>query len=104
MSVKKYILCGDDMSHMVEDEEGEYVSYMDYVALNTDLVKAQAERDHLSEYTDHLVSFSKMPCLPKDLENLREANAKLAEEAEYYRKKYMYVQNKLDGIDFILNN
>lgn len=92
MSVKKYILCGDDMSHMIEDDEGEYVLYMDYVALNTKLVKIQAERDHLSEYTDHLVSFSKLPCLPKDLENLREANTKLAEENSFLQFQITQLQ------------
>lgn len=38
------------------------------------------EVTYLREYTDHLVSFSKLPCLPKDLENLREANLKFVEE------------------------
>jgi len=46
--------------------EGEFVKYEDY--------------KYLSEYCDHLVSFSKLPCLPKDLENLREANAFFATE------------------------
>jgi hypothetical protein len=35
---------------------------------------------HLSEYCDYLVEFSKLPCLPKDLENLRAANASFAQE------------------------
>ena len=31
-------------------------------------------------YCDHLVAFSKLACLPKDLENLRAANLKFATE------------------------
>jgi hypothetical protein len=46
--------------------EGDYVKYSDY--------------KYLSDYCDHLVSFSKLPCLPKDLENLRESNAFFATE------------------------
>ena len=34
----------------------------------------------LLEYCDHLVAFSKLACLPKDLENLRDANLKFATE------------------------
>lgn len=34
----------------------------------------------LADYTARLVEHSNMPCLPADLDNLREANAKLAEE------------------------
>ena len=104
MSVKRYDLNWDGRFSIIAMPEGGYVSYMDYVTLNTRFAELQAEKDYLSEYTDHLVSFSKLPCLPKDLENLREANIKLVEESEHYRKKYLYAQNKLDGIDFILNN
>lgn len=49
---------------MEPTKTGSYVRFEDY--------------KHLSDYCDHLVSFSKLPCLPKDLEVLREANAKLA--------------------------
>ena len=34
----------------------------------------------LLDYCDHLVAFSKLACLPKDLENLRAANLKFATE------------------------
>jgi hypothetical protein len=53
-------------SEIVERPDGEFVKYEDY--------------KYLSDYCDHLVSFSKLPCLPKDLENLREANAFFATE------------------------
>ena len=52
-----------------------------------DVEDLYAEVEHLREYTDHLVSFSKLPCLPKDLENLREANTKLAVENEELKKE-----------------
>lgn len=50
----------------VEDSYGDYVRYSDY--------------KELSDYADSLVEFSKIPCLPKDLENLRNANANFAQE------------------------
>jgi hypothetical protein len=50
----------------VECPNGEMVEYKDY--------------KHLSDYCDHLVEFSKLPCLPKDLEVLRKANEVFAEE------------------------
>lgn len=80
-------------AHMVECGCGEFVSYMDYVSLNTkyqelntNFDKVQAEKEHLEEYTDHLVAFSKLACLPKDLENLRETNTKFAIEIEDLKK------------------
>jgi hypothetical protein len=51
---------------VVEDPNGEYVTYSDYEAL--------------SNYADSLVEFSKIPCLPADLKNLREANGHFAQE------------------------
>jgi hypothetical protein len=50
----------------VEYPNGEMVKYSDY--------------EHLSEYCDRIVQFSKLPCLPKDLEVLRKANEVFAEE------------------------
>ena len=47
-------------------DEQEYVTLEDY--------------QWLLEYCDHLVAFSKIACLPKDLENLRAANLKFATE------------------------
>ena len=51
---------------VVEDPNGDYVKYSDY--------------EELSDYADSLVKFSKISCLPKDLENLRSANASFAQE------------------------
>lgn len=53
-----------------------------------------AEVTHLREYTDYLVSFSKLPCLPKDLDNLREANLKFAEENERLKGEILGWKNK----------
>lgn len=79
MSVKRYHFYTS--YGMKEDEHGEFVKYEDY--------------EYLSDYCDHLVSFSKLPCLPKDLEILREANSLFAEEnyalrqeLERYKKEY----------------
>ena len=47
-------------------DEQEYVTLEDY--------------QWLLDYCDHLVAFSKLACLPKDLENLRDANLKFATE------------------------
>lgn len=66
---------------MKQDEQGEYVRYDDY--------------KHLSDYCDHLVQFSKMPCLPKDLEVLRDANARLAEENLQAHKEIEAMMKKL---------
>lgn len=50
----------------VLDPSGEYVLYEDY--------------SKLSDYADSLVDLSKIPCLPRDLENLRNSNAHFADE------------------------
>ena len=47
-------------------DEQEYVTLEDY--------------QYLTDYCDNLVAFAKISCLPKDLENLRAANLKLATE------------------------
>jgi hypothetical protein len=54
----------------------------DYVTLE--------EYQWLSDYCDHLVAFSKLSCLPKDLENLRAANFKFATENEELREMLMF--------------
>lgn len=63
---------------MRELSGGRYVSFEDY--------------KYLSDYCDHLVSFSKLPCLPKDLELLREANSALATEVEVGKAKILKMQ------------
>jgi hypothetical protein len=57
---------------MSQDEEGEYVSWKDY--------------EWLSKYADLLIEHSSMICLPKDLENLREANLAFAMENHNLKK------------------
>lgn len=69
MEITRYTVDYDAVSHSiigVECPNGRYVKYEDY--------------EHLSDYCDRLVKIGKLPCLPKDLENLRDANAKLAQE------------------------
>jgi len=51
---------------MIEDQSGGYVSYYDY--------------KWMSDYADRLVEHKDMVCLPADLQNLRNANAALAQE------------------------
>jgi hypothetical protein len=52
------------LSGLFENPDGDYMKYEDYKAM--------------SDYADSLVEFGKLPCLPKDLENLRAANGELA--------------------------
>lgn len=79
MTVKRYSWYCDyingkiDKVGMKQVKDGGYVSYDDY--------------KHLSDYCDHLVEFSKLPCLPKDLDNLRQANTNFACENESLKKE-----------------
>lgn len=87
---------------MLSDKDGDYVMFKDY--------------QHLSDYCDHLVEFSKLPCLPKDLEVLRDANASFAEEndslrnqialmlqtIEELKKTNARIQQELDDADSII--
>jgi hypothetical protein len=54
-----------------------------------------SEVEHLRAYTDHLVEFSKLPCLPKDLENLRETNANFANDIFDLTNKINFLESKL---------
>lgn len=56
-----------------EDPDGDMVMYEDY--------------KEMAEYADRLVEFGKLPCLPKDLENLREANLAFAMEVHRLRQE-----------------
>ena len=51
------------------------VLQVDNQVLNTNLIESQ-------QYADRLVQHKDMVCLPKDLENLREANGQLAADVE----------------------
>jgi len=66
---------------MLSKEDGSYVRYEDYA--------------HLSEYCDYLVQFSKLPCLPKDLEVLRNANATFATENQTLRQENEEMAKKI---------
>lgn len=62
-----------------EDPDGDYVKYDDY--------------KWLSDYADRLVELGKLPCLPADLENLREANAALAMEVHTLREALRMIRD-----------
>jgi len=49
----------------------------------------------MSDYADRLVEFGNLPCLPKDLENLREANLALATENHKLKETLALIQNDL---------
>lgn len=69
MKIERYTLEYNPISHTIYECEcpnGEYVKYEDF--------------KYLSDYCDRLVEVGKLPCLPKDLENLRNANAAFAQE------------------------
>jgi hypothetical protein len=71
MEVKRYTMTiSEDYGKVqilgITCPNGAYVAYEDY--------------EHLSDYCDRLVEVSKLPCLPKDLENLRAANTAFAQE------------------------
>jgi hypothetical protein len=53
------------------------------------------EVEHLRAYTDHLVEFSRLPCLPKDLEVLREANANFANDVFDLTNKINFLESQL---------
>lgn len=69
MEIKRYTVDYDFDTGVIAGvycSNGEYVKYEDY--------------EHLSDYCNRLVEIGKLPCLPKDLENLRKANTFFAEE------------------------
>ena len=65
MDVKRYNLSNPDDCSMSESSTGRWVRYEDY--------------KWMADYADKLVEHSNLPCLPKDLEVLREANSQLAQ-------------------------
>ena len=86
MKIKRYKLTHHPI-HMtpihVECSNGEMVKYSDY--------------EHLSEYCDHLVQFSKLPCLPKDLEVLEAANHGFAIENADLQNTIDDLKGQLEG-------
>lgn len=86
MEIKRYKMKFDTISHTlysVECPNGEYVKYEDY--------------EHLSDYCDRLVEIGKLPCLPKDLENLRKANASFAQENHDLQEGIDNLYDELEG-------
>lgn len=81
MKVKRYKYDAD--CGLVEDKCGQYVKYDDYM--------------EMSNYADSLVQFGKLPCLPKDLENLRNANADLAMEVHRLQETLRMVRAKINN-------
>jgi predicted RNase H-like nuclease (RuvC/YqgF family) len=67
----------------VESPNGIMVKYSDY--------------KHLSEYCDHLVEFSKLPCLPKDLQVLRTANHDFAIENADLQNTVEDLKGQIEG-------
>lgn len=66
---------------MFPDENGDWVRYEDY--------------KEMADYADRLVEFGKLPCLPADLDNLREANLKFAMENDALKKQLADVRAEL---------
>jgi hypothetical protein len=95
MKIKRYKVEYDSISHTifgVECDNGRFVEYKDY--------------EHLSDYCDRLVEVGKLPCLPKDLENLRNANTQFAIENEDLKQKNQALKiaiqdysNELEGME-----
>jgi predicted RNase H-like nuclease (RuvC/YqgF family) len=86
MKIKRYKVEYDSISHTifgVECDNGRFVEYKDY--------------EHLSDYCDRLVEVGKLPCLPKDLENLRNANTKFAQENQRLQDEVFDLRAEIDG-------
>ena len=86
MNIKRYKLSYDSELMMpihVESPNGDMVKYSDY--------------KHLSDYCDHLVEFSKLPCLPKDLQLLREANHNFAIENADLQNTVEDLKGQIEG-------
>jgi len=79
--------------NMLRDAIEEYID-TELENCNLTDVELLTEVEHLRSYTDHLVVFSKLPCLPKDLDNLRNANISFAEENESLKNEIIGWENK----------
>lgn len=82
MKTNRYtFLAVGNSSGMMLDPDGAWVTYQDY--------------KWMSDYADRLVEFGNLPCLPKDLENLREANLQLAMENQALKDAIADLKNEL---------
>lgn len=75
---------------LVLHPKGNLVYYSDY--------------EELSKYADSLVEFGKLPCLPKDLENLRSANSAFATENHILKERIRELESKLNSMKNISVN
>lgn len=76
------------MSHkpeMAETADGDWVTFEEY--------------KELADYADRLVDFGKPPCLPKDLENLREANTRFAQDNHTLQSRLDRLVEKLKRLN-----
>lgn len=80
MSVQRYTTLSRGPG-MMAHPHGDWVSYEAY--------------QEMADYADRLVEHSNMPCLPKDLENLREANAAFAIENEKLKELLRSIKKEL---------
>jgi regulator of replication initiation timing len=88
MKIKRYKVEYDSISHTifgVECDNGRFVEYKDY--------------EHLSDYCDRLVEVGKLPCLPKDLEVLRNANHDFAIENADLQNTIEDLKGQLEGME-----
>jgi hypothetical protein len=86
-----------ELAHMLGNAIESYiVSELEGLENSENSEELLEEVKHLRDYTDHLVQFSKLPCLPKDLENLRVANGQLAEENHRLKNEISGWENKWD--------
>lgn len=79
---EKGIPTANEFGNMLRDVIEEYIdAQIEHCDDNSTVEESLLEEvEHLRAYTDHLVEFSRLPCLPKDLEVLREANANFAND------------------------
>jgi len=81
MRVKRYNYNEDpNYDVMLVESDGPYVSWEDY--------------KWMSDYADRLVQHKDMVCLPMDMENLRNANARLAEENNSLKEEIKELEEK----------
>lgn len=73
--------------HTLESLTTPFVKLADWQELKEHYKKIQGELTWHKDYCDRLVAQSNMPCLPKDLENLRDANTSFAMENERLRNQ-----------------
>jgi len=94
---EKDIPTANEFGNMLRNAIEEYIDKQleDYNDGSTVEESLLEEVEHLRAYTDHLVEFSRLPCLPKDLEVLREANANFANDVFDLTNKINFLESQL---------